>query len=75
MVTIMDKFRTCKENIWLAEVIHYQTHRHASTCRKKGKSVCHFGFPLSLTPLEKSMILHGFDEKKTMKFLKQRKFL
>lgn len=62
MVTFIDKFITCKRNSRLAEVINYQTHRHARTCRKKGQSVCRFGFPLP--PLDKTMILHGFDENK-----------
>lgn len=62
MITFIDKFITCKRNTRLAEMINYQTHRHASTCRKKGQSVCRFGFPLP--PLDKTMILQGFDENK-----------
>lgn len=34
-------------------------HKHSQTCKKGGKDVCRFGFPLP--PLEKTMILEPLD--------------
>lgn len=36
-----------------------QVHKHSQTCKKGGKSVCRFGFPLP--PLEKTMILEPLE--------------
>ena len=42
------------------KLVHLQTHRHSTSCKKKGKEVCRFGFPLP--PKEnKTMILEPFD--------------
>lgn len=60
VVSFIDKYITCRKNPQLSGLVNYQTHRHARTCRKKGQSVCRFGFPLP--PLDKTMILHGLDD-------------
>ncbi|XP_076081637.1 uncharacterized protein LOC143052478 [Mytilus galloprovincialis] len=39
----------------LINLLAYQTHRHARTCRKKGKSICRFNFPQP--PMSKTRIL------------------
>ena len=43
----------------MKNLINYQTHRHARTCRKKGKAICRFGFPIP--PMKSSVILTGLD--------------
>lgn len=44
----------------MADLVNYQTHRHAHTCKKKDHAICRFGFPLP--PLNKTMILHGLEK-------------
>ena len=39
----------------LKQLIEFQTHKHSKSCRKKGKAVCRFGFPLP--PIPCTMIL------------------
>ena len=56
----VDKYVTCKKNSQISALVNYQTHRHARTCRKKGKCICRFGFPLP--PLDKTMILQGLED-------------
>lgn len=34
----------------MPNLVNYQTHRHARTCRKKGKAICRFYFPLPPMP-------------------------
>ena len=34
----------------MANLVNYQTHRHARTCRKKGKAICRFTFPIPPMP-------------------------
>lgn len=58
--SFIDKHVTCKKNPTIPNLVNYQTHRHARTCRKKGKSICRFGFPMP--PLDKTLILEGLDE-------------
>jgi len=42
------------------KLVHLQTHRHSISCKKRGKVVCRFGFPLP--PMEKkTMILEPLD--------------
>ena len=58
--SFIDKYVTCKKNAKIPDLVNYQTHRHARTCRKKGKSICRFGFPLP--PLDKTTILEGLED-------------
>jgi hypothetical protein len=53
----IDSYITCKKNVEIADLVNYQTHRHAHTCRKNGRGICRFGFPLP--PMKNTMILHG----------------
>lgn len=55
IVQFIDQYVTCKKDDSIPDLINYQTHRHARTCRKKGKPVCRFNFPMP--PLPKTMIL------------------
>lgn len=34
----------------MPNLVNYQTHRHARTCRKKSKAICRFNFPLPPMP-------------------------
>lgn len=46
----IDKYITCSKSGGRPELINYQTHRHARTCRKKGRAICRFNFPLPPIP-------------------------
>ena len=48
--TFIDKYITCSKSGGRPELINYQTHRHARTCRKKGRAICRFNFPLPPMP-------------------------
>ena len=51
----IDKYISCQKGGANPDLINYQSHRHAKTCRKKGKAICRFGYPLP--PMPKTMIL------------------
>jgi hypothetical protein len=51
----VNKHSGCQLNDEIPELINYQTHRHARTCRKKGKKICRFNFPLP--PMSRTQIL------------------
>ena len=36
-----------------------QKHRHSRSCRKKGKAICRFGFPIP--PMPRTVILEPYD--------------
>ena len=62
----VDKYVSCKTDPSMPNLINYQTHRHARTCRKKGKAICRFNFPLP--PLPQTMVLEPLaDETKKRK--------
>jgi hypothetical protein len=69
VVNFIDSYVTCSRNEQILELVNYQTHRHASTCRKKGQALCRFGFPLP--PLDKTMILYGL-KRRSKEFEKAR---
>ncbi|WAR08399.1 LOW QUALITY PROTEIN: hypothetical protein MAR_018357 [Mya arenaria] len=41
------------------QFIQLQIHRHSKSCKKKGKEICRFVFPLP--PMKETMILEHFD--------------
>lgn len=51
----LDKYITCRKDATMPELVNYQTHRHARTCRKKGKAICRFNFPIP--PMPSTVIL------------------
>ncbi|XP_070567274.1 uncharacterized protein [Ptychodera flava] len=54
----IDQYITCDNDTddeSFAELINYQMHRHAKTCKIKGQCVCRFGFPVP--PMPRTMIL------------------
>ncbi|XP_061196745.1 uncharacterized protein LOC133205019 [Saccostrea echinata] len=59
--SFIDKHSTCAKNENIAELINYQTHRHARTCKKKGQNICRFNFPLP--PMSETTILKPLEEK------------
>ena len=61
IVQFVDKHLTCSSNNEeSAYLVELQTHKHSRTCRKKGKAVCRFGFPLP--PLPETMLLYPLEE-------------
>ena len=61
IVQFVDQYLTCsaKKND-TSELVKLQTHKHSRTCRKKGKPICRFGFPLP--PLPRTMLLYPLEE-------------
>ena len=57
LIAYLDKYVTCskKPGQPTESFVHLQTHKHSGTCRKMGKSICRFGFPIP--PVKKSIIL------------------
>ena len=61
MVQFVDKYLTCNTvNEKTANLFGLQSHKHSRTCRKKGKPICRFGFPLP--PLPRTMLLYPLEE-------------
>lgn len=56
VIKFVDSFVTCRRDDSMPDLINLQTHRHAGTCRKHGKSVCRFNFPIF--PLPSTMLLY-----------------
>jgi hypothetical protein len=46
----IDKSISCSKSGGRPELINNQTHRHARRCRKKGRAICRFNFPLPPKP-------------------------
>ncbi|XP_061190195.1 uncharacterized protein LOC133198054 [Saccostrea echinata] len=58
----VDKYVTCslqENNPQMEQLVELQVHKHSKTCKKGGRSVCRFGFPLP--PLPKTMLLEPLD--------------
>ena len=61
IVQFVDKYLTCNtDNEKTANLVGLQSHKHSRTCRKKGKPICRFGFPLP--PLPRTMLLYPLKE-------------
>ena len=61
IVKFVDNYLTCSANDdETAHLVELQTHKHSRTCRKKGKAICRFGFPLP--PLPRTMLLYPLEE-------------
>ena len=62
IVSYVDKYATCStetDDPELTKMIELQIHKHSKKCKKGGKAVCRFGFPLP--PLPKRMLLEPLD--------------
>lgn len=60
--TLLMSIPLLKKNENIAELVNYQTHRHARTCKKAGKNICRFNFPLP--PMPETIILEPLEEDK-----------
>ena len=61
IVQFVDKYLTCNtDNEKTANLVGLQSHKHSRTCRKKGKPICRFRFPLP--PLPRTMLLYPLEE-------------
>ena len=61
IVHFVDQYLTCNtDNEKTANLVGLQSHKHSKTCRKKGKPICRFGFPLP--PLPRTMLLYPLEE-------------
>lgn len=58
----IDRYVTCKNDKDMPNLLNYQTHSHARTCRKK--AICRFNFPLPPVPYTVVLVpLHDEEEK------------
>ena len=61
IVQFVDQYLTYNaDNEETANLVSLQTHKHSRTCRKKGKPVCRFGFPLP--PLPRTVLLYPLED-------------
>ena len=61
IVQFVDQYLTCSATTEdTAHLVELQTHKHSRTCRKKGRAICRFGFPLP--PVLKTMLLYPLEE-------------
>ena len=60
VIKFIDQYVSCSSNVdnSLKQLIKLQTHKHSKTCRKRGKSICRFGYPIP--PMSKTIILTPF---------------
>lgn len=56
VASFIDQYVTCHDNKEMSEYVSYQTHRPASTCRKKGELICRVCFPIP--PMDKTRLLN-----------------
>lgn len=64
----IDTHSSCQKRNDIPDLINYQTHRHARTCRKKGKNICRFNFPLP--PMSRTQILEPLQDAEKEKYPK-----
>ena len=58
---LIDDYLICNgDNEETASLVKLQTHKLSRTCRKKGKPICRFGFPLP--PFPRTMLLYALGE-------------
>lgn len=46
----IDSYVTREKDEDMPNLVNYQTHKYTRTCRKKGKAICRFNFPLPPMP-------------------------
>ena len=57
----VDNYLTCStDNEETVNLVKLQTHKHSRTCRKKGKPICRFGFPIP--PFPRTILLYPLEE-------------
>ena len=61
IIQFVDNYLTCStDDEEIGELVELQSHKHSKSCRKKGKAICRFGFPLP--PFPRTLLLHPLDE-------------
>ena len=61
IIQFVDNYLTCStDDEEIGELVELQSPKLSKSCRKKGKAICRFGFPLP--PLPKTLLLHPLDE-------------
>lgn len=73
VLSFIDKYVTCKKDTTMPSLVNYQTHRHARTCRKKGKAICRFNFPIP--PMPSIVILQPLNENDEEKGIAEKNYL
>ena len=62
ITAFVDKYVSCTNDgsgAVNADLVNLQLHRHAKTCKRKGKNICRFNFPIF--PMPSTMILKPLD--------------
>ena len=61
IVEFIDQYVSCSSKVVDSEQIFKgQMHKHSKTCRKYGKAICRFGYPIP--PMPRTMILMPLDD-------------
>ena len=61
IIKFVDSYISCKaDSDDLSELVNLQRHKHSKTCKKKGRAICRFNFPLP--PMPRTMILEPLSE-------------
>ncbi|KAJ8048747.1 ATP-dependent DNA helicase PIF1 [Holothuria leucospilota] len=63
ITTFIDKYVTCNNTAHtedMVQLLNYQNHRHAKTCKKYNENICRFSFPMF--PFPRTMILQPLDQ-------------
>ena len=60
IAAFVDKFVTCRKDENIPVLVNYQSHRHATTCRKHGQAICRFNFPIP--PMPETVVLQPLDK-------------
>ena len=59
IIKFVDSYISCKADD-LSELVNLQGHKHSKTCKKKGRAICRFNFPLP--PMPRTVILEPLSE-------------
>ena len=61
IIKFVDSYISCKaDSDDLSELVNLQRHKHSKTCKKKGRAICRFNFPLP--PMPRTVILEPLSE-------------
>ena len=61
VIKFVDSYISCKsDSDDLSELVNLQRHKHSKTCKKKGRAICRFNFPLP--PMPRTVILEPLSE-------------
>ena len=61
IIKFVDSYISCKaDSEDLSELLNLQRHKHSKTCKKKGRAICRFNFPLP--PMPRTVILETLSE-------------